>query len=116
MNKDKNIKWVATKIAPSVKEVDYWIDLSADSKGSVIKYHNGKDWVPMNQTLSINEIKKMISAAFDKLDMTKVNKVEGKQLSTNDYTNEDKTKLNNLIEAVATLTNKINEIEQLLIA
>lgn len=112
MNKGKNIKWVAATVAPSVKEVDYWIDLSADIKGSVIKYHNGKEWVPMNQTLSVNEIKKMISAAFDKLDMTKVSKVEGKQLSTNDYNNEDKTKLNNLVEAVATLTNRINELEQ----
>ena len=114
MNKGKNIKWVAATVAPNVKEVDYWIDLSADIKGSVIKYHNGKEWIPMNQTLSVNEIKKMISAAFDKLDMTKVSKVEGKQLSTNDYTNEDKKKLNNLVEAVATLTNRINELEQLI--
>lgn len=96
MNKDKNIKWVASKIAPSVKEVDYWIDLSADPRGSVIKYPGKDGWTPFNQTLSENEIKKMISAAFDKLDMIKVGKVNGKQLSTNDFTNADKNKLNSL--------------------
>ena len=114
MNKDKNIKWVAAKVAPSVKEADYWIDLTSDPKGSIIKFYNGHNWAPLNQTWSLIDIKKMISAAFDKLDMTKVSKLGDKQLSTNDYTDEDKTKLNNLIEAVAALTNKVNELEQLI--
>lgn len=111
---DKNIKWVVTKVAPSVKEADYWVDLTADPKGGVIKYHNGKNWVPMNQTLSTNEIKKMISAAFDKLDMTKVNKQEGKGLSTNDFTNEDKQMLNNAVKAIIALAERVDEIEKLI--
>lgn len=44
------------------------------------------------------EIEK-INENFDKIDKTlfdKVDKVEGKSLSTNDYTNEDKDKLKNL--------------------
>lgn len=114
MNKDKNIKWVAAKVAPSVKEADYWIDLTEDSKGGVIKYYNGKNWIPMMQTLSTNEIKRMISAAFDKLDMIKVNKQNGKGLSTNDFTNEDRQNLNNAIKAINTLANRIDEIEKLI--
>lgn len=134
MNKDKNIKWVASKVAPSVQEADYWIDLSADPNGSVIKYPNGKSWMPMIQTLSTTNVKKMVSAAFDKLDMIKVTKEEGKKLSTNDFTNVLKEKLEKLenyddtelqeaiieikddIEiiknAIVELTKKINDLEQ----
>lgn len=127
MNKDKNIKWVASKVAPSVQEADYWIDLSSDPHGGVIKYPNGKLWVPMIQTLSANAVKKMISAAFDKLDMTKVNKVAGKNLSTNDFTNDYKTKLDELSNyddtdikddittiqsAIVELTKRISDLEE----
>lgn len=35
-------------------------------------------------------------AVINAIDATKVDKVDGKQLSTNDYTNEEKEKLNNL--------------------
>lgn len=44
------------------------------------------------------EIEK-INENFDKIDTTlysKVDKVEGKELSSNDYTNDEKSKLNNL--------------------
>lgn len=95
---DKNIKWVIAKVAPSVKEADYWVDTKEDPKGGVIKYHNGKNWIPLNQKLSTEEIKKMISAAFDKLDITKVNKTEVEQLNTI---------VNNLIE-------RVKELEQLI--
>ena len=41
-----------------------------------------------------NEI---LGAVINAIDNTKVDKVEGKDLSTNDYTNEDKNKLNSSI-------------------
>ena len=41
----------------------------------------------------IKRILKQVRAFIDKKDDTKVDKVSGKQLSTNDYTNADKTKL-----------------------
>ena len=121
MNTGKNIKWAVSKVTPSVKEVDYWVDLSADPNGGVIKYHNGKNWVNLNQTISLVEVKKMISPAFDKLDMIKVNKVEGKQLSTNDFTNEDKAKLaelknyddSELRKLIGSLVLRLNDLEQL---
>lgn len=121
MNTGKNIKWAVSKVTPSVKEVDYWVDLSADPNGGVIKYHDGKNWVNLNQTISLVEVKKMISPAFDKLDMIKVNKVEGKQLSTNDFTNEDKAKLaelknyddSELRELIGSLVLRLNDLEQL---
>ena len=95
---DKNIKWVVSKTAPSVKEADYWVDTKENPKGGVIKYHNGKEWTNLNQQLSNEEIKKMISAAFDKLDITKANKSE----------------LENVIKLLNTLTKRVAELEQLI--
>ena len=40
----------------------------------------------------------------------KVDTVEGKQLSTNDYTNEEKSKLSSLENAVAITSERITEI------
>ena len=36
------------KYAPNHLEFDYWIDLTADAKGSVIKTYNGTGWVEIN--------------------------------------------------------------------
>ena len=46
-----------------------------------------------------NSLKKLLNLIKEKLS-TKVDKVEGKDLSTNDYTNDEKTKLSG-IEAEA---------------
>lgn len=35
------------KYAPNHLEYDYWIDLTADPKGSIIKTFNGKVWEPL---------------------------------------------------------------------
>lgn len=95
---DKNIKWVVSKTAPSVKEADYWVDTTTDPKGSVIKYHNGKNWVLLNQTLSTEEIKRMISTAFDKLDITKATRSE----------------LENINKNIKVLAKRITDLEQLI--
>ena len=95
---DKNIKWVVSKTAPSVKEADYWVDTKEDPKGGIIKYHNGKNWVLLGQQISNDEIKKMISAAFDKLDITKANRVE----------------FENVIKNINALTKRVEELEQLI--
>ena len=36
------------KYAPNHLEFDYWIDLTADAKGSVIKTYNGTGWVEIS--------------------------------------------------------------------
>ena len=40
-----NIKWVAHTIAPNPIEIDYWIDLTEDPNGSIIKYYKENKWV-----------------------------------------------------------------------
>lgn len=79
-------------IAPNPKEFEYWVDLSADPKGNVIKYYaGGSKWLPLNDDTDNDQ-----SARIEALELGKVDKVEGKELSSNDFTNAYKTKLDGI--------------------
>lgn len=79
-------------IAPNPKEFEYWVDLSADPKGNVIKYYaGGSKWLPLNDDTDNDQ-----SARIAALESGKVDKVEGKGLSSNDFTNAYKTKLDGI--------------------
>lgn len=79
-------------IAPNPKEFDYWIDLAADPKGNVIKYYAGSSkWLPINDDTDNDQ-----SAKIAALESGKVDKVEGKELSSNDFTDAYKTKLDGI--------------------
>lgn len=79
-------------IAPNPKEFDYWVDLAADPKGNVIKYYSGSSkWLPINDDTDNDQ-----SAKIAALESGKVDKVEGKELSSNDFTNAYKTKLDGI--------------------
>lgn len=86
------IKFIESKIAPNPKEYTYWIDLSEDPHFGSIKKYNGSKWVSINgdaeQSEEIQQIKNTLS--------NKVDKVSGKQLSTNDYTTAEKQKLSGI--------------------
>lgn len=79
-------------IAPNPKEFDYWVDLAADPKGNVIKYYAGSSkWLPINDDTDNDQ-----SAKIAALESGKVDKVEGKELSSNDFTDAYKTKLDSI--------------------
>lgn len=79
-------------IAPNPKEFDYWVDLAADPKGNVIKYYTGSSkWLPINDDTDNDR-----SAKIAALESGKVDKVEGKELSSNDFTDAYKTKLDGI--------------------
>lgn len=79
-------------IAPNPKEFEYWVDLSADPKGNVIKYYAGSSkWLPINDDTDNDQ-----SAKIAALESGKVDKVEGKELSSNDFTDVYKTKLDGI--------------------
>lgn len=81
-------------VAPNPKEFEYWVDLSADPKGNVIKYYaGGSKWLPLNDDTDDDQ-----SAKIAALESGKVDKVEGKGLSSNDFTNAYKTKLDGIAE------------------
>lgn len=79
-------------MAPNPKEFDYWVDLAADPKGNVIKYYAGSSkWLPLNDDTDNDQ-----SARIKALELGKVDKVEGKELSSNDFTDAYKTKLDGI--------------------
>lgn len=79
-------------IAPNPKEFNYWVDLTADPKGNVIKYYAGDSkWLPLNDDTDNDQ-----SARIEALELGKVDKVEGKELSSNDFTDAYKTKLDGI--------------------
>lgn len=79
-------------IAPNPKEFDYWVDLAADPKGNIIKYYAGSSkWLPINDDTDNDQ-----SAKIAALESGKVDKVEGKELSSNDFTDAYKTKLDGI--------------------
>lgn len=92
------IKFVKSKIAPNPKEYTYWIDLSEDPHFGSIKKYDGSKWISINGDAEQNEEIQQIKNSLN----NKVDKVSGKQLSTNDYTTTEKQKL----AGIATQANK----------
>lgn len=108
---------LASTIKPNPASVKYWADLASNPNGGDLKYFNGKDWVYVNNKAT-GDIKELQSEVAE-LQSGKVDKIEGKGLSTNDYTTEEKTKLAGLSnyndsevrELITALTLKVNSLE-----
>lgn len=96
MNKLYNNKYdiLASTIQPNPISAKYWADLSSNPHGGDLKYFNGEKWVLVNDkaTTDISQLEQDVEALETAL-ATKVDKVDGKGLSTNDFTNEYKTKV-----------------------
>lgn len=93
------IIFFATSVQPNPEEIDYWVDLSDNPYGGSIKYFNGTEWVrlaasggtpDLSNYYTKTQVNKLLN---DKANVSKVDKVEGKGLSTNDYTTPEKNKL-----------------------
>lgn len=78
-----NLKYSAQTVAPNHKEIDYWIDLTEDPNGGIIKYYNGTKWDYLNQMDDQNglilEIKESVDEIKDALDSITVEKVNDLQ-------------------------------------
>ena len=85
---------LASTIQPNPTSVKYWADLSSNPNGGDLKYFNGTKWILVNNkaTEDISQIKQQIAD----LEQNKEDKVEGKGLSTEDYTTQEKNKLASL--------------------
>lgn len=42
------VKFSKQLIQPNPLEVDYWVDISENPYGAIIKYHDGDDWMQLN--------------------------------------------------------------------
>lgn len=111
---------LGSTIKPNPASVKYWADLASNPNGGDLKYFNGKDWVYVNSkaTGDITELKEDVKQLQTDV-KNKVDKVPGKDLSTNDYTTKEKTKLASLTnysdsevrELITALTLKVNSLE-----
>lgn len=83
MIKQENPNFLASFYAPNPMEVTYWIDLSTDTNGTVIKSYTGNDWLPVNystNTAQNVEIKKLKQEIADEVNRAK----QAEQKLTND--------------------------------
>lgn len=114
------VNFRVSDVAPNHAETTYWVDLSDNRYKGVIKYYdaNSKTWKPINDITNSSQdkaIKELVSAiaaiqgSVSTLERGKVDKVNGKQLSTNDYTTDEKNKLAG-IAAQANKTNIVNNL------
>ena len=80
------VKFIESKTQPDPVIYKYWVDLFENPYGGSIKYFNGESWVKISdESADLSSIKNQLS--------NKVDKVNGKGLSTNDYTTAEKQKL-----------------------
>lgn len=96
MNTVYNNKYdiLASTIAPNPVSVRYWADLASNPNGGDLKYFDGKEWKYVNNQAT-TDIKGLQQEVSD-LKSNKVDKVNGKVLSSNDYTTAEKNKLSGL--------------------
>lgn len=83
MIKQENPNFLASVYAPNPMEVTYWIDLSTDANGNVIKSYTGNDWLPVNYFTNTDqsvEIKKLKQEIVDEVNRAK----QAEQKLTND--------------------------------
>ena len=85
---------LASTIQPNPTSVKYWADLSSNANGGDLKYFNGTKWVLVNNK-NIEDVSQIKQQIAD-LEQNKEDKVEGKGLSTEDYTTQEKNKLASL--------------------
>lgn len=102
---------LASAIAPNPASVKYWADLASNPNGGDLKYFDGKEWKYVNNDV-INGHAELIEG--------KVDKVTGKELSTNDYTTAEKEKLAGLSNyddtdvrsLISSLTLEVNALKE----
>lgn len=94
MIKQENPNFLASFYAPNPMEVTYWIDLSEDANGNVIKTYDGKKWIPIN---NIEHLLNIINEKANKKDVYTI-------AQTNDAINRSKTVVENVLTSTSTTT------------
>lgn len=93
------VKIIESYTAPNPKEYTYWVDLTSNPNKGVIKYFKGNGkWADVNDKTNDDQSKdiEQLQKSVDSLKSTKVDKVSGKELSSNDFTDSYKSKLDSI--------------------
>lgn len=95
------VKIIESYTAPNPKEYTYWVDLTSNPNKGVIKYFKGNGkWGDVNDKTNDDQSKdiEQLQKSVDNLKSTKVDKVSGKELSSNDFTDSYKSKLDGIAD------------------
>ena len=109
MIKQENPNFVASFYAPNPMEVTYWIDLSEDANGNVIKTYDGKKWIPLNNQGGDQDLAELRQAIDNEVNRAK----QAEQKLTNDLNNKVNTAVANKVTSTdVTQIKVVNEIPE----
>ena len=118
MTRQENPNFVASKYAPNYKEVTYWVDLSADATGNVIKSYNGSKWITINYSENSDQSERIntIAGKVDTLEQslaTEINRATGKEseLQTSIGTKAEQSEITRLEGVITALTDRVEALE-----
>lgn len=109
----EKIKFLAANVAPKPDEVTYWVDISANPYGGVIKYYDGYDWIKLDQDSIAEDYLKLRNKPTLNGVVIEGNKTsedyniptpESVELVLNDFRNE----INNIDEKVSNVSTKLD--------
>lgn len=109
----EKIKFLAANVAPKPDEVSYWVDISANPYGGVIKYYDGYDWIKLDQDSIAEDYLKLRNKPTLNGVVIEGNKTskdyniptpESVELVLNDFRNE----INNIDEKVSNVSTKLD--------
>lgn len=116
MIKQENPNFLASFYAPNPMEVTYWIDLSEDANGNVIKTYDGKKWIPINnkedntQNSQIEHLLNIINQTNDAINRSKT-VVENVLTSTSTTTALSSAQGKILNDLITSLTARVQALE-----
>lgn len=103
------MKTIESKVAPNPKEAQIWIDLSADPRGLVKKYWNGKKWVVKeNKVIKTDEIIETLKPTFNIIN-DELEDIKANLNFLNTYHDEY------ILKLIKELANRIAKLEQFII-
>ncbi len=86
MTKQENPNFKASRFAPNPQEVAYWIDLTADPNGGVIKTYDGSKWNVISGNDTDIDIPVATADSNGLMNSQMVKKLNGIQTNANYYT------------------------------
>ena len=99
----KDIKFLATDVAPNPKEITHWVDLNEDPTGGVIKTFDGKEWGTIESKVSDEDFTELKDTVQEL--QTTIQSLNTQLTSLNSQIGTLNTEITSLKERVTSLEN-----------
>lgn len=105
------IRFLASTIAPKPEEIEYWIDLSEDRYGCVIKCYNGVEWERIDQRVydEIISFKNKLDELFLEIQECENDLSQHKE-DFEEYKNETDSSLNTINEQIESINTSLETL------